>query len=62
MWTVTKLAIGQQAQKMELVKEKVAEERKVVELVAPAETNSCNYANVKLPPHAKCATITSEYL
>ncbi|KAK9932432.1 hypothetical protein M0R45_019670 [Rubus argutus] len=48
---------GQQAQKMEPAKEKVAEERELVEHVAPAEINHCNYANVKLPPHAKCATI-----
>lgn len=61
MWTVTKLAVWQQAQKMEPAKEKVAEERELVEHVAPAEINHCNYANVKLPPHAKCATIISEY-
>lgn len=46
MWTVTKLAVWQQAQKMEPAKEKVAEERELV--VAPAEINQCNYADVKV--------------
>lgn len=39
MWTVTKLAVWQQAQKMEPAKEKVAEERELVKHVAPAEIN-----------------------